>query len=112
MSGSDEHNPGSEANVSRALMPELKPQAVNGAPLLKRQLDLIRGVKVSASVLLGETELSVGKLFDMRAGEVLTLNRTINEPLDLLLDGHLVARGELVVVGDSLGLRITEVAER
>ena len=96
------------SEASRVEMPELK-GGEGGAPFLKRQLDLIRGVKVRMSVTLGGTEVSVGRLFDLKSGEVVALERRVNEPLDLCIDGKLVARGELVVVGDNLGLRILEV---
>lgn len=83
-----------------------------GAPFLRGQIELIRGVKVRASVMLGETEISVGKLLDLRDGDVLPLDRQVDQPLEMLLDGKIVARGELVVVGEKLGLRITEIAKR
>jgi len=98
--------------ASRVELPELHGEAGAGnAPFLRRQLDLIRGVKVKVSVTLGGAEVSVGKLFDLKSGEVVTLERRVNEPLDLCIDGKLVARGELVVVGDNLGLRVTEIVE-
>jgi flagellar motor switch protein FliN/FliY len=54
----------------------------------------------------------MGKLLDLRDGNVLTLDRQVDQPLEMLLDGKLVARGELVVVGDNLGLKITEIIQR
>lgn len=87
-------------------------QKSEGAQFLRGQIELIRGVKVRASVMLGEAEMSVGKLLDLRDGDVLALDRQIDQPLEMLLDGKIVARGELVVVGEKLGLRITEIAKR
>jgi flagellar motor switch protein FliN/FliY len=98
------------SEVSRVEMPELAAGTGDrAAPFLKRQLDLIRGVKVKVAVSLGGAEVSVGKLFDLKSGEVVALDRRINELLDLTIDGKLVARGELVVAGDNLGLRIVEI---
>ncbi len=101
-----------KSEVARVEMPELKASGDEGAaPFLRKQLDLIRGVKVRVSVSLGEAEISVGKLFDLRVGDLVALDRQINEPLDLFIDGKIVARGELVVIGDSLGLRVVEIAD-
>ncbi|PHV12889.1 flagellar motor switch protein FliN [Chitinimonas sp. BJB300] len=58
---------------------------------------------------LGGTELSVGELMDMKENAVLPLDRLLDDPVDLLLDGHVVARGQLVAVGDSFGIRVTEL---
>jgi flagellar motor switch protein FliN/FliY len=100
-----------QVEVQRVVVSELNPRS-GGVALLERPQEVIRGVKVQVSVLLGSAELSIAQLFDMKDGEVLSLNRRIDEPLDLLIDGKVVARGELVVVENSLGLRITEVAPR
>lgn len=99
-------------DTKRIEMPTIESEAAQGAALVNRQYDLVRNVKVKAAVLLGETEVSVGRLFDLRSGDVLELQRGTDEPVELQLEGKLVARGELVAVGDHLGLRITEIAER
>ncbi|MDB5986147.1 MAG: flagellar motor switch protein FliN [Nevskia sp.] len=112
MSNSDKKSPVETAEIKQAALPSLVSDAAAGAPLLRRQYELIRDVKVRLFALLGEAEITVGKLFDMRAGEVLTLERPLNEPVEIQLDGKTVARGEIVVVGDSFGLRITETPER
>ncbi|MCK9194682.1 MAG: FliM/FliN family flagellar motor switch protein [Nevskia sp.] len=108
-----ESSSGTSSSIKRVEMADLSTESKHGgAPFLQHQVELIRGVKVRASVVLGEVELSVGKLLDMRDGEVLKLDRLIDQPLEMLLDGKVVALGELVVVGDNLGLRITEIAQR
>jgi flagellar motor switch protein FliN/FliY len=101
-----------KSEAARVEMPELTATPSSDAsPFLRKQLDLIRNVKVRVSVCLGEAEINVGKLFDLRAGELVPLDRRVNEPLDLFIDGKLVARGELVVIGDNLGLRVLEITE-
>ncbi|WP_051748806.1 FliM/FliN family flagellar motor switch protein [Nevskia soli] len=100
-----------QPEVQRVVFSELSPRT-GGANLLERPQEVIRGVKVKVSVLLGGAELSIGSLFEMKSGEVLQLDRRIDEPLELLIDGKVIARGELVVVDNSLGLRITELAAR
>jgi len=99
------------AEVRRLVVPALQTNPQGGA-ILERPQDAIRGVKVEVSVLLGNADVSVGTLFEMKSGEVLPLDRRIDEPLDLVVDGKVVARGELVVVENSLGLRITEIGAR
>jgi flagellar motor switch protein FliN/FliY len=102
----------SKSEVALIEMPEVKKGTVgNAVPFLRNQLDLIRGVRVKVSVLLGEAELNIGRLFDLKVGDVVELDRQIGEPIELVLDGKIVARGELVAVGDSLGLRIVEIAD-
>ncbi len=103
-------NQGDVSEARRVEMQALEDSAGSGnAPFLRRQLDLIRGVKVRVSVTLGGAELNVGKLFDLKNGEVITLDKRVNELLELTIDGKLVGRGELVAVGDNLGLRIVEI---
>lgn len=100
------------AEIKHAQLPSLVSDPDEASPLLRRQYELIRDVKVKLFALLGESEITVGKLFDMRIGEVLSLDRAVNETVEIQLDGKTVARGEIVVVGDNFGLRITETPER
>lgn len=72
-------------------------------------MDLIKGVKVSLSALIGKAELTVSELFALKEGGVVALDRDTREPVDIFLDGKLVGRAELVVVGDNFGLRIIEI---
>jgi flagellar motor switch protein FliN/FliY len=52
----------------------------------------------------------VAELLEMKQGAVLVLDRAVEAPLDILVDGHVVARGTLVAVGEHFGVRITETA--
>jgi flagellar motor switch protein FliN/FliY len=81
-----------------------------GTPVLGRVMPFLDGVKVRVSVRVGGAETSVGQLAELKQGAVLTLDRMVEDPLDVLVDGHVVARGVLVAVGDQFGVRITEVA--
>jgi len=76
--------------------------------LFPGNLDLIQGLKVNLSVSIGRTEITVGELFSMKEDALLTLDKLADEPVDIWLDQRLVGRGELVVVGDHFGVRITE----
>jgi flagellar motor switch protein FliN len=79
-------------------------------PLLGARWPFLGSVKIQVSVRVGGAEASVGELAELKQGAVLTLDRLVDEPLDVLVDGHVVARGMLVAVGEYFGVRITETA--
>lgn len=78
-------------------------------PLAIRNLNPIHSVKATLSVRVGEVELTVGDLINAKTAQVFALNRRVDESVDLLLEGSVVARGELVAVGDHFGIRVTEL---
>ena len=63
------------------------------------------------SVEIGRTSMTVGETLDLRAGSIITLDRLAGEPVDLLVNGTPIARGEVVVVDEQFGLRVTEIVE-
>jgi flagellar motor switch protein FliN/FliY len=79
-----------------------------GPPALDAALPFLGAVKVSLEVRVGCAEATLGALLALRQGEVLALDRPLEQPLDVLIDGHVVARGTLVAVGEHFGLRLTE----
>lgn len=66
-------------------------------------------VKATLTVNLGSIEVSVGELMAAREHQVLKLDRSIDQPVDVMLEGQVVARGMLVAVGDAFGVRLTEL---
>jgi len=72
-------------------------------------LALIRDIEVKLSMEIGHTRISIDKLLSLAPGSVIELDRMADEPLDVLVNGTLVARGEAVVVGDRFGIRLVEV---
>ncbi|MFI5010450.1 MAG: flagellar motor switch protein FliN [Solirubrobacterales bacterium] len=66
-------------------------------------------VPMELSVEIGRTQITVGETLALRAGSVVTLDRLAGEPVDLLVNGTPIARGEVVVVDEQFGLRITQV---
>lgn len=78
-------------------------------PLAIKNLNPIHSVKAILSVRIGEVELAVGDLINAKTAQVFALNRRVDQPVDLLLEGSVVARGELVAVGDHFGIRVTEL---
>jgi len=88
---------------------ELHHQPGTEALLMPQKLDVFAGVKASVSVLAGTAQANIGELLSLKEGTVLQLDRVVNSPFDVVLDGHVLARGELVAVGDYFGVRICEV---
>lgn len=98
-------------SVAPIALNELQEPQGKGKPLLERRLDLLKNVKVALHIRVGETEVTVDELMALKSGSVVKFARLVNEPMELMLDGDVVAHGELVAVGDSLGFRVTEVSQ-
>lgn len=85
------------------------------APLtpLDGEVDLrrISGIPMELSVEIGRTHMTVGETLSLRVGSIVTLDRFAGEPVDLLVNGTPIATGEVVVVDDKFGLRISQVLE-
>lgn len=86
-------------------------EATSAEALLSIDSAIFKGVRVSLRARLGEATMSVEDLLALTAGSVVTLDTAMNQPVDLLLNDDLVARGEIVAVGDNFGVRLTEVAK-
>ncbi len=74
-------------------------------------LDNLDEVTVTVAAELGRVSLTIGEVLKLGAGHVLELHRSISEPVDLMVNGVRVARGEVVVVDDRFAIRIKEIAE-
>lgn len=95
--------------VQNIELTELDTTEKRGARLLGENLDLVRNVRVRLSVTVGRCEMTIKDLFELRENAVLTLDNSTREPVEVLLDGKVVARGTLVAVDDAFGVQITEV---
>jgi flagellar motor switch protein FliN len=95
--------------AERVELAELRSRA-DGQPLALGQGALLGGVQVGVSVMVGQVQASLAALMELKSGTVLPLDRQVDSPLDLVVNGHVVGRGELVVVGDQFGVRVTEIA--
>jgi flagellar motor switch protein FliN len=69
----------------------------------------IHGVKATMEVYVGSVSVSVGELLAATENQVLILDRKVGQPVDLLLEGQVIARGQLVAVNDRFAVRITEL---
>jgi flagellar motor switch protein FliN/FliY len=72
-------------------------------------IELLHGVAMDVTVELGRTRLSVRELLALTPGDVIELDRAAGSPADLLVNGRLIARGEVVVVDENFALRVTEI---
>lgn len=83
----------------------------NVRPTTESTADLRRlsAVPVDLSVEIGRARMSVGETLELREGSVVTLDRMAGEPVDLLVNGTPIARGEVVVIDEQFGLRLTQV---
>jgi flagellar motor switch protein FliN/FliY len=79
-----------------------------GAPSA-RGLEFLSGIELEACVELGRTTMSIGKVLELGPGSVVQLDKMLGDPVELMIKDRLIARGEVVVVDDRFGLRITEV---
>lgn len=86
------------------------PTGSNGASSAGRPgIELLHGVAMEVTVELGRTRMSVRELLALTPGDVLELDRAAGSPADLLVNGRLIARGEVVVVDEDFALRVTEI---
>lgn len=72
-------------------------------------LDVIMDVPVTISMEIGQTKISIRNLLQLNQGSVIELDRLAGEPLDVLINGTLIAHGEVVVVNEKFGIRLTDV---
>ena len=76
---------------------------------IRRGLDLLRDVNMDVTAQIGSTRMTISELLALHEGAVVELDRAAGAPADLLVNGHLIARGEVVVIDENFALRITEI---
>ncbi|RUR56192.1 flagellar motor switch protein FliN [Vreelandella populi] len=74
-----------------------------------RDLEMIMDIPVKLTVELGRTKLTIKQLLELAQGSVIELEGLAGEPMDILINGYLIAQGEVVVIEDKYGIRITEI---
>jgi flagellar motor switch protein FliN/FliY len=86
-------------------------EAIPDAAPAASDADLARlhAVPVELAVEIGRTRMTIGDTLGLGPGSIITLNRMAGEPVDLLVNGRPIARGEVVVIDEEFGLRVTEV---
>jgi flagellar motor switch protein FliN/FliY len=110
--------PAVEEQAAFAALPVVGPQSATHAPsagpvgsVARRGIEMLHGVDMELTVELGRTRMAVRDLLALSHGDVLELDRAAGSPADLLVNGRLIARGEVVVVDEDFGLRITQILD-
>jgi len=88
---------------------EAAPAVASSAPVVRGGLDMLHDVEMEVSAELGRTRMSVRELLSLIPGAIIELDRAAGSPADLLVNGRLIARGEVVVIDENFGIRITEI---
>ncbi|MGM0676732.1 flagellar motor switch protein FliN [Ectothiorhodospira marina] len=95
--------------VSRAEFEDLMDESKKGKGDPDLNLDVILDVPVTISMEIGRTKIPIRNLLQLNQGSVVELDRLAGEPLDVMVNGTLVAHGEVVVVNEKFGIRLTDV---
>lgn len=90
------------------MLPSTADGAAAARTLAARMID---SVEVQLEAFIGEARMTVAELGALKAESVVTLEAALNRAIELRLNGAVIARGELVAVGDAFGVRLTEIAE-
>ena len=80
-----------------------------GAAASNASLDLLRDVELRVTVELGRTRIPIKNILQLAQGSVVELEALAGEPMDVLVNGFLIAQGEVVVVNDKFGIRLTDI---
>lgn len=78
---------------------------------INKNLEILMDIKLQLTVELGRTELPIKKVLELTRGSIIELEKVAGEPVELYANGKLVAHGEVVVIEDNFGLRITSITE-
>ncbi|HEX3892172.1 MAG TPA: flagellar motor switch protein FliN [Terracidiphilus sp.] len=81
------------------------------SPVLPKNLKLVMDVELNVCLRFGQRQMALREVLELANGSVVELDRMVDEPVELLLDGKLIARGEAVVVDGNYGLRVTEIPQ-
>jgi flagellar motor switch protein FliN/FliY len=100
---------GGEDDVVPAELEELQDTSTTLNEAESRKLETILDIPVNISMEVGRSKISIRNLLQLNQGSVVELDRVAGEPLDVLVNGTLIAHGEVVVVNDKFGIRLTDV---
>jgi flagellar motor switch protein FliN/FliY len=106
--------PGNTASSAAGPGPEPVPAPLpelheRGGEVQNPSLDMILDIPVTVSVELGRTKIQIRNLLQLAQGSVVELERLAGEPMDVLVNGYLIAQGEVVLVNDKFGIRLTDI---
>lgn len=102
--------PAQKVTVAKPSFPALDPN--EGESSRPRNLDLIMDVPLEFSVVLGKTRKSIKDVLSFNNGSVVELNKLADEPLEIYVNGKLIAHGEVVIINENFGIRITKILSK
>lgn len=97
-----------EISIQKTQFPQFDPQAA-AVPNSNGNMDLLMGVPLDVSVEIGKAKRKIRDILDFGQGTVIELNKQAGAPVDIVVNGRLLARGDVVVIDDNFGVRITEI---
>lgn len=98
-----------QAEAEAATMDPLQEDGDGSQPVDNDKLDVILDIPVSLSMEVGRTQIPIRNLLQLTQGSVIELDRLAGEPLDVMVNGTMIAHGEVVVVNEKYGIRLTDV---
>lgn len=104
-----ETNPDEVNNLSDTV----KPSNTKGGSshISGEKLKILENIEVTLSIEVGRTEMTIRDLLRLNEGSVIELDRLAGEPLDLFVNGAIIAKGEVVMVGERYGIRLTDIVD-
>jgi len=103
----EQEGDGQKSEAQARACPELAPGSPGAAA--GGRLDMVLDIPVQLTVELGRAKIAIRNLLQLAQGSVIELDRLAGEPMDVLVNGCLIAQGEVVVVNDKFGIRLTDV---
>jgi len=105
-----------DENENQTAEPTDAPEAAKGAAnapskVTAENLRVLENVEVQMTVEVGNTEIKIRDLLRLNEGAVIELDRLAGDPLDILVNGTMIAKGEIVMVGERFGVRFTEIVD-
>lgn len=95
--------------VAPASFTNFAPTSAGGAPGAGNDINMILDIPVQLTVELGRTRIPIKNILQLAQGSVVELDALAGEPMDVLVNGFLIAQGEVVVVNDKFGIRLTDI---
>ncbi len=100
------------AQSKEAVLEQSKQADASAQDAESEKMELILDIPVSVTVEIGRTKMTIRNLLQLNQGGIVALDRLAGDPLDVLVNGTLVAHGEVVVVNDKFGVRLTDIVSK
>ncbi|PSR23369.1 MAG: flagellar motor switch protein FliN [Sulfobacillus acidophilus] len=109
VSASDDADPEPDLSVEVKKVEFVELDEAATHPSVPESVEFVWDVPMTVEAILGTTELTVKEVLEITPGSLVELERAYGEPVDIFLNGRLVARGDVVIIGDNFGVKITEI---